>query len=185
LDKFAEEWRGRRGTTSVADMACRVAALVLVSLASAAMARGTVLYARGAWVAIDRDQVCEALTRSQKMVAKDKVQPLAGISFTADHKRWGEFHVRLSRMPRADSSVMLNIGNQPFLLVTRGGWAWSRGPAQAEAIIDALRTATNMSVSSRDMAGARYSDPYLLDGAPTAIDAAAARCALRGAGKIQ
>jgi hypothetical protein len=41
-----------------------------------------------------------------------------------------------------------------------------------------------MSVTSRDGAGVRFSDPYLLDGAPTAIDSAAARCALRGAGKI-
>jgi len=40
-------------------------------------------------------------------------------------------------------------------------------------------------VQSRDGFGARFSDPYLLDGAPTAIDAAAARCALRGAGKIR
>ena len=53
------------------------------------------------------------------------------------------------------------------------------------AIIEALRNATNMNITSRDAAGVRFSDPYLLDGAPTAIDAAAARCALRGAGKIQ
>jgi len=81
--------------------------------------------------------------------------------------------------------VMLKVGDQPFLLVARDGWAWSRGPGQAQAIIDALRTATNMRVESRDAAGVRFTDPYLLDGAPTAIDAAAARCALRGAGKIQ
>lgn len=129
--------------------------------------------------------VCEAVSRSQKVVPKDKVQPIAGISFTADRRRWGEFHARLSRMPRGDASVMLNIGGQPFLLATRDGWAWSRGPAQAQAIIDALRNATTMNIASRDIAGARFSDPYLLDGAPTAIDAAAARCALRGAGKIQ
>ncbi|MFL6741347.1 MAG: hypothetical protein ACJ8FG_07060, partial [Sphingomicrobium sp.] len=118
-------------------------------------------------------------------VPKDKVQPVAGISFTVDRRRWGEFHARLSRMPRGDATVMLRIGDQPFLLVTRGGWGWSRGPAQAQAIIDALRNGTAMSITSRDMAGVRFTDPYLLDGAPTAIDAAAARCALRGAGKIQ
>jgi hypothetical protein len=42
-----------------------------------------------------------------------------------------------------------------------------------------------MRVESRDERGVRFSDPYLLDGAPTAIDAAAARCSLRAAGKIQ
>ena len=157
----------------------------LLAFAGPAAARGTVVYAAGAWAAIDRGNVCEALSRSQKVVARDKVQPLAGISFTADRRRWGEFHLRLSRMPRGDATVMLKVGDQPFLLVTRGGWAWSRGPAQAQAIIDALRGAAAMRVESRDMGGVRFTDPYLLDGAPTAIDAAAARCALRGAGKIQ
>lgn len=163
----------------------RVAILVLIALAGPAVARGSVVYAGGAWAAIDRGQVCEAQSRSQKVVAKDKLQPVAGISFTADGRRWGEFHARLSRTPRGDSSVMLKVGDQPFLLVTRGGWAWSRGPAQAQAIIDALRVAAAMRIESRDAAGVRFTDPYLLDGAPTAIDAAAARCALRGAGKIQ
>jgi hypothetical protein len=159
--------------------------ILLACLADPAAARGTVLYAGGAWAAIDRGTVCEAMSRSQKVVPKDKVQPLAGVSFTADRRRWGEFHARLSRMPRGDATVMLQVGDQPFLLATRGGWAWSRGQAQAQAIIDAFRTATAMRVESRDAGGARFSDPYLLDGAPTAIDAAAARCALRGAGKIQ
>ena len=160
-------------------------AFIIAALAGSASARGTVLYAAGAWAAIDRGPVCEAVSRSQKVLSKDKVQPVAGISFAADHRRWGEFHARLSRMPRGDASVMLQVAGQPFLLVTRDGWAWSRGPAQAQAIIDALRNATTMNISSRDGAGVRFSDPYLLDGAPTAIDAAAARCALRGAGKIQ
>lgn len=166
-------------------VAFRSALIAFVVIAGPAVARGTVVYAGGAWAAIDRGQVCEALSRSQKVLPKDKVQPLAGISFTVDRRRWGEFHVRLSRMPRGDATVMLKVGDQPFLLVTRGGWAWSRGPAQAQAIIDALRGAAAMRIESRDAGGVRFSDPYLLDGAPTAIDAAAARCALRGAGKIQ
>ena len=81
---------------------------------------------------------------------------------------------------------MLQIGGQPFLLVARGDWAWSRGPAQAQAIIDAAAQRDGHERRQpRLRAGVRFTDPYLLDGAPTAIDAAAARCALRGAGKIQ
>jgi hypothetical protein len=80
---------------------------------------------------------------------------------------------------------MLHVDTQPFLLVTHGGWAWSTGPLQEQAIIAALRGATAMRVEARDQAGARFADPYVLAGAPTAIDAAAARCALRGAGKIR
>ena len=142
------------------------------------------IFAGGAWAAIDRGNICEALSRSAKVVPRGEVQHTAGFAFTSDHRRWGEFHARLSRVPRGDATVMLQIGGQPYLLVAHGDWAWSRGPAQAQAIIDALRNATNMNITSRDAAGVRFSDPYLLDGAPTAIDAAAARCALRGAGKI-
>src|SRR6478752_3251064 len=116
--------------------------LAAVGLAMPAVGRGNVVYAGGAWAAIDRGAVCEAISRSQKVLPKDKVQPVAGISFAADHRRWGEFHARLSRVPRGDASVMLRVSGQPFLLVTRDGWAWSRGPAQAQAIIDGLRNAT-------------------------------------------
>jgi hypothetical protein len=68
--------------------------------------------------------------------------------------------------------------------VSRGDWAWSRGPAQEQAIIAAARNGGEMRLEARDQAGVRFIDPYPLEGAPTAIDAAAARCSLRGAGKI-
>ena len=152
---------------------------------AAPAAADTVLYANGAWAAIDRGGVCEAATRSLRVVPKNKVQALAGFSFTPDHRRWGEFHARLSRVPRAGSSILLTIGRQPFLLVARGDWAWSRGPLQEQAIIAAARGGGAMRIEGRDQGGSRFSDPYLLDGAPTAIDAAAARCALRGAGKVR
>jgi hypothetical protein len=147
--------------------------------------RGAVVVAGGAWAAIDRGSVCEALSRTQRWTAPGKVKASAGCAFTPDRRRWGEFHAQLSRAPRAGSSVLLNIGGQPFLLVSRGGWAWSRGPVQEQAIIAAIRTAGSMRVEARDGSGARFADPYVLDGAPTAIDAAAARCGLRGAGKIR
>lgn len=159
--------------------------LMAAVISADAAARGNVIYAGGAWAAVDRRDVCEALTRSQKIAPKDKVQAEAGVSFTPDRRRWGEFHVRLSRIPRGDATVMLKVGDQPFMLAVRGDWAWSRGSEQSQAIIAALRQGTSMSVVTRDATGMRFSDPYLLDGAPTAIDAAAARCSLRGAGKIQ
>ena len=158
--------------------------LLLAPLAVAA-APGTIIFAGGSWAAVDRGSSCVALTRSQRIAAKGKVQATAGFAFTPDHRRWGEFHAHLRRVPRAGASVMLDVGGQVFLLVTRGDWAWSSGPLQEQAIIAAARNAETMRVESHDGAGHRFVDPYLLDGAPTAIDAAAARCALRGAGKIQ
>lgn len=149
------------------------AAIVLPSPSAGA----EVIYAGGAWAAIDRGATCEALSRSVRVAAKGKVQAAAGFSFSADRRRWGEFHARLRRMPRTGAAVMLRIDDQPFLLVARGNWAWSDGPLQEQAIIAALRDATRMSVESRDAAGRRFIDPYSLDGAATAIDAAAAACA--------
>jgi hypothetical protein len=153
--------------------------LLLASLLvwAAPAARAGVIYAGPAWAAIDRGGTCEALSRSLRIAAKGKVQAIAGFAFSADRKRWGEFHARLRRMPRAGAAVMLRIDDQPFLLVSRGNWAWSSGPRQDQAIIAALRTARAMSVESRDAAGGRFIDPYSLDGAATAIDAAAAACA--------
>ena len=162
-----------------------VGILAFGMIGSAAMARGAVLFAGGGWAAIDRGGVCEALTRSAKLAPKGKVQATAGFAFTVDHRRWGEFHAQLSRVSRPGSSVILHLGDVPFLLVARGDWAWSRGPAQEQTIISAARNGGHMSVEARDQAGVRFIDPYVLEGAPTAIDAAAARCALRGAGKIQ
>lgn len=154
-------------------------------VSTAAEARGQILYAGGGWAAIDRGSVCEALARSVLAAPKGKVQASAGFAFTPDHRRWGEFHAHLSRIPRPGSSVMLTLGGQPFLLVARDGWAWSRGPRQEQAIIAAMRVTPGMRIETRDAAGRRFVDTYALDGAPTAIDAAAARCALRGAGKIR
>jgi hypothetical protein len=161
----------------------RLAALLFVFAASSAhgAGRGSLVYAGGSWAAIDRGGVCEALARSARIAERGKVQAVVSFSFTPDHKRWGEFHARLSRPVRPGSSVILNIGSQPFLLVARGDDVWSRGPLQEQAIITAMRGAEGMRIEARDAGGRRFSDPYALAGAPTAIDAAAARCA----GKIQ
>ena len=155
----------------------RSLALILAIGASAAAAGGEVIYAGGAWAAIDRGSSCEAVSRSARLAAKGKVQATAGFSFSPDRRRWGEFHARLRRMPRAGAAVMLRIDDQPFLLVSRGNEAWSDGPRQEQAIIAALRGGNGMAVESRDGAGRRFVDPYSLDGAATAIDAAAAACA--------
>jgi len=154
-----------------------LALVIVATAAGTAGARGNVVFAGGSWAAIDRGSACEALVRSARIAAKGKVQAVAGLSFTPDRRRWGEFHARLSRTVRPGSSVMLTVGSAPFLLVARGNDAWSRGPLQEQAIIAALRDSGGMKIEARDLGGSRFVDPYSLDGAPTAIDAAAARCA--------
>jgi len=159
----------------------RVLCTALALAASPSMAAGPILFAGGGWAAIDRGASCEALARSVLIAPKGRTQATAGFAFTPDRKRWGEFHAHLSRVPRAGSSIMLDIAGQPFLLVAGGDWAWSRGPRQEQAIMAAARNASAMRIEARDGSGRRFVDTYALSGAPTAIDAAAAACA----GKIR
>ena len=137
--------------------------------------------ASGDWAAFDRGASCEAVSRSLLISRKGEPQPHITIAFDRAGSRRGEIGVALRRPVRPGSSVVLTIGDQPFLLVTRGAGAWSRGPTQENAIIAAIRAAGGMRIEARDLAGRRMVDRYALNGAPTAIDAAAAACSLRNA----
>ena len=154
------------------------AALALGALPNAASG-AEILFARGQWAAIDFDSRCEARGRATLIPAK-RPPGIAGVAFGRGGQVNGRFYARLSREPREGSTVVATIGNQPFLLASRGEWAWARDAAQDSAIATALRFNTAMRVASRDGAGRRFSDRYLLRGAATAIDAAAAACAQAG-----
>lgn len=156
----------------------RLPFVFLLLVATPALA-ADVLFARGRWAALRHGGTCEAAARPLAPASEREPQARAG--FTFGDRRAGEFHIRLSRMPRPGSSVLLKVGQQPFLLVANGAWAWSGGQIKDRAIIAAVRRERAMRVDGRAADGRRFSDLYPLDGAPTAIDAAAAACA----GKIQ
>ncbi len=139
-----------------------------------AMAEPSIVAARAQWAAVDRGRHCDAISRSLLQAPKGQTQPFAAIAFDRGGPRRGELAVRFKRTIRPGSTVLLTVGNQPFQLMARGNVAWSRGPTQEAAILDAMRTATMMKADARDAAGRRMVDHYALAGAPTAIDAAAA-----------
>ena len=139
-------------------------------------ARPTVVAATGRWAALRGPAHCEAARLALLPASRTRAQGRASLSFNGA-QRQGQFAVMLSRPTRAGSSVMLTIGDTPFLLVSRGAMAWSRGPVQEAAIIAAARRESGMRIEARSERGGRFVDRYLLDGAPTAIDAAAA-CAV-------
>ncbi|NUT00093.1 MAG: hypothetical protein HOP96_03850 [Sphingomonas sp.] len=153
----------------------------LLLLVACPVSAAQLLFAGGQWVALDRGASCEAASRALRIALKGKVQARAGFAFDAAGPRRGQFFAQLSRNLRPGSTVILTVGEQPFMLASGSGWAWSRGPAQEAAIIAAVRSAGGMRIESRDSGGGRFIDRYQLGGAPTAIDAAAGRCA----GKMQ
>jgi hypothetical protein len=85
----------------------------------------------------------------------------------------------LSRAAAPGTAALLQVGGRSFQLPTRGFDAWSSGPPQEAAMLAALRTGGDMRLRFRSLGGGR-TDRYLLPGAPTAIDAAAAACSRRG-----
>ena len=133
-----------------------------------------IIAADGQWATLQQGRTCEAASRSIGSTAKDRPPARASLSFDAGGPRHGQFAARLSRVPSAGATVLLHVGDQPFLLMGRGDMAWSRGPKQEQAIIAAMRVSGGMRVEARGTRGGRIVDRYSLDGAPLAIDAAAA-----------
>lgn len=133
-----------------------------------------IVAADGQWATLSQGRTCEAAAKSVGVVARDRPPARASLSFDAGGPRHGQFAARLSRVPRPGATVMLHIGDRPFLLMSQGDMAWSRGPKQEQAIIAAMRVNGGMRVEARSAGGGRIVDRYSLDGAPLAIDAAAA-----------
>lgn len=157
-------WRA----TAIAGLAAMVTA--------AAPPRAT--YVFGSWASLDRGATCEALARTERIVADPAAQPHAGFVFDRMGPRRGQFTAQLAHPVRPDAAVLLTVGSQPFLLTARDRFAWSRGPAQEAAIISAARFGTGMRIEARSPGGGRFVDSYSLAGAAGAIDAAAA-CSVR------
>ena len=133
-----------------------------------------IVAADGQWAALKQARTCEAAAQSTGSVYKDRPPARASLSFDAGGPRHGQFAARLSRLPRPGATVLLHIGDQSFLLMSQNDMAWSRGPKQEQAIIAAMRASGGMRVEAREAGGGRIVDRYSLDGAPLAIDAAAA-----------
>lgn len=152
----------------------RYISVAFLFLSASAAAAPTIVAADGQWAALREGKTCEAAVRSVGTVYKGRAPARASLSFDAGGPRRGQFAARLSRLPRPGATVMLHVGDQPFLLMGQGDMAWSRGPKQEQAIIAAMRAAGGMRVEARSPGGGRIVDRYSLDGAPLAIDAAAA-----------
>lgn len=154
-------------------------AIPCLFFATAAVAAPShLLVAGGAWAGFDRGLSCEAVAKPLLPAKDHELAPFAAIAFDRSGPRHGQFSAQLRRAVRPGSSVILTIGNKPFLLVATGASAWSKDSGQEAAIIAAIRQGGGMRIEARDAGGRRQSDRYLLDGAPTAIDAAAAACSL-------
>ncbi len=150
-------------------------ALLALAVGAVAAPSPRISFAGGHWAAIEFGNRCEA--RSRPLWVKQGSEPYAGFVFDRSGRPHGQFYVHLARAARSGATVIVTVGDRPFLLAGKGEWAWSANPAQQQATLGAARYGQQMRADSRDSSGRRMVDRYDLSGAATAIDAAASACA--------
>ena len=148
-------------------------------LASPALARDT-LGMFGNWGAFRDASVprCYAIALSTNgKSARDTTSAYADIaSWPRRHLRH-QFHVRLGRRLAATGPITLTLGDRQFALTGAGYDVWATDPRMDAAITAALRSASTMTLSARDIANHRFSLNWALPGVASAMDAAALACA--------
>ncbi len=149
-----------------------------LALATPAVARDS-LGVYGKWGAFRDPAVprCYAIAMAEPSTRERQFQPYADVGSWPKANTRGQVHFRLSRAIAANSRVVLIISGQRFELSGGGGDAWAADKRMDAAVVAAMRSASEMTVSARDGAGRLFSNTYRLEGAASAMDAAALGCA--------
>jgi Invasion associated locus B (IalB) protein len=153
--------------------------MLIVLAATPALARDA-LGLFGSWAAF-RDggagPRCYAIAKAMSSTKRRDYQPYADVAWWPKQAVRGQVHFRLSRKLKPGAPIVLSIGGQRLNLVGGGGDAWAADKRMDAAVIAAMRSASEMTVSARDADGQGFSNTWQLEGAATAMDAAAVGCA--------
>jgi hypothetical protein len=155
-----------------------VPALILILVAAPALARDSLGMFEG-WGAFRdaADARCYAIAKAVPSRMQRDYPPYATVATWPRRQLRGQVHLRLSRRLLPGATITLAIGEQRFALVGGGGDAWAADRRMDAAIVAAMRSAREMTVSARDASNRGFSNTYPLAGAATAMDAAAIGCA--------
>ena len=156
----------------------RTLVLAAILLATPALARDA-LGLFGSWATFRDGQAprCYAIAKALPSAKQRDYQPYADVAWWPRQAVRGQVHFRLSRKLQPGAPIVLSIGGQRLNLVGGGGDAWAADKRMDAAVIAAMRSASEMTVSARDADGRGFSNTWQLDGAATAMDAAAVGCA--------
>ena len=154
------------------------ACVALALCAAPALARDS-LGVFGAWGAFRDAAVprCYAIAMAAPSTLQRDYQPSASIGTWPRQQLRGQVHLRLSRKLQPGAPIVLSLGGSKFALTGGGGDAWAADRRMDAAIIAAMRSASEMTVSAKGSDGRGFSNTWQLDGAATAMDAATVACA--------
>lgn len=156
----------------------RYALAFLALTAAPALARDS-LGMFGQWAAF-RDPGtprCYAIAMAAPSTRQRDFQPYADVAWWPRAGVRGQVHFRLSRKLAPNAVISLSIGGQRIALTGGGADAWAPDKRGDAAIIAAMRSAREMTVSARGADGRGFSNTWSLEGAATAMDAATVGCA--------
>ena len=158
--------------------AARLALIALTLIASPALAREA-MGMFGAWGVFRDGETprCYAIAMAQPSAKQRDFQPYADVAWWPRAQIRGQLHFRLSRKLQQSAPITLSIGGQRIPLTGGSADAWAIDKRGDAAIMAAMRSAREMTISARGANGQRFSNTWTLDGAATAMDAAAVACA--------
>lgn len=120
---------------------------------------------------------CHAIAMAEPSAMQRDTQPYADVAIWPKKGVRNQVHLRLSRKMMPGSRIVLAIGGQRFQLIGGGMDAWAADRRMDAAIVAAMRSARQMTVTARDSANRGFTNTWQLAGAATAMDAAAIGCA--------
>lgn len=154
---------------------------LLLVCAAPATAEPNSLGVFGQWGSFEKasPRSCYAIARPYRAPRGGEWSPFAAIGYWPARNLRGQVHFRLSRAKRPGSAVLLRIDDRTFQLLAGGRDAWAPNPYADAQIVATMRSGVEMSVETRGTNGTQFRDSYRLQGAATAVDAAAIACARR------
>lgn len=153
--------------------------LIAFALAGTAIARDS-LGVFNTWGAFRDPAVprCYAIATAQKTAGrKQEFQPYFTVGHWPARGIRGAVHVRLARRLAAGSKVIVSFPEANFALQTGQADAWPNDQTANAGIIAQMRSARSMVVIAHGADGQTFRDRYPLEGAASAMDAAALGCA--------
>ncbi|MDE2560902.1 MAG: hypothetical protein KGL48_01525 [Sphingomonadales bacterium] len=133
----------------------------------------------GSWAAFRDAGVprCYAIAAPEPSSDKRDFQPYASVGIWPRRGVRGQVYFRLSRRLAAHSPAHLAVGGRHFDLAAGQAGAWAPDANADAGIVAAMRSASTMMITARAADGRLFRDLYQLDGAASALDAAALGCA--------
>ncbi|MCC6940720.1 MAG: hypothetical protein IT551_03805 [Novosphingobium sp.] len=157
----------------------RLLVVAALALAGTAVARDS-LGVFSTWGAFRDPAVprCYAIAMAEKKAGrKQDFQPYFTVGYWPSRDIRGAVHVRLARRLASGSKVTVSFPDANFSLQTGQADAWPIDKTTNAGILAQMRSAQTMVVIARGTDGRSFRDNYRLQGAASAMDAAALGCA--------